>query len=91
MIYLDNAATTRPKPPCVGAAVVEAMNHWGNSGRGAHEEALFAARGIYEVREKIAARRLWERALPIQFLSSAETFSRNSREMHHTAERPTRV
>ena len=55
MIYLDNAATTRPKPPCVGAAVVEAMNHWGNSGRGAHEEALFAARGIYEVREKIAA------------------------------------
>ena len=55
MIYLDNAATTRPKPSCVGTAVVEAMNHWGNSGRGAHEEAIFAARGIYEVREKIAA------------------------------------
>ena len=55
MIYLDNAATTRPKPPCVGAAVVEAMNQWGNSGRGAHEEALSASRGIYEVREKIAA------------------------------------
>lgn len=54
MIYLDNAATTRPKPPGVVEAVVEAMNHWGNSGRGAHEEALSAARAVYALREKLA-------------------------------------
>ena len=54
MIYLDNAATTRPKPPGVAEAVVEAMNHWGNSGRGAHEEALSAARAVYALREKLA-------------------------------------
>lgn len=54
MIYLDNAATTRPKPPGVAEAVVEAMNHWGNSGRGAHEEALSAARTVYALREKLA-------------------------------------
>ena len=54
MIYLDNAATTRPKPPGVAEAVVEAMNHWGNGGRGAHEEALSAARAVYALREKLA-------------------------------------
>lgn len=54
MIYLDNAATTRPKPPGVAEAVAAAMNHWGNSGRGAHEEALSAARTVYALREKLA-------------------------------------
>ena len=33
MIYLDNAATTRPKPPSVAEAVAAAMNDYGNSGR----------------------------------------------------------
>ena len=54
MIYLDNAATTRPKPPGVAEAVAAAMNHWGNGGRGAHEEALSAARAVYALREKLA-------------------------------------
>lgn len=54
MIYLDNAATSRPKPPGVAAAVVEAMEHWGNSGRGTHEEALSAARTIFMTRQKLA-------------------------------------
>ena len=40
MIYLDNAATTRPKPPGVAEAVAAAMNEYGNSGRGTHPEAL---------------------------------------------------
>ena len=44
MIYLDNAATTRPKPPGVAEAVTAAMNEYGNSGRGTHPEALEAAR-----------------------------------------------
>ena len=50
MIYLDNAATTRPKPPGVAEAVVAAMESYGNSGRGVHEEALAASRTVYAVR-----------------------------------------
>ncbi len=54
MIYLDNAATTRPKPPGVAEAVAEAMNAYGNSGRGAHADALSAARAVYGVRQHLA-------------------------------------
>lgn len=55
MIYLDNAATTRSKPPGVARAVLEALSSYGNCGRGGHEGALSAARAVYETREKIAA------------------------------------
>ena len=34
MIYLDNAATTLRKPPCVIDAVVQAMQTMGNSAAG---------------------------------------------------------
>jgi cysteine desulfurase family protein len=54
VIYLDNAATTRPKPPGVAEAVAEAMNAYGNSGRGAHADALSAARAVYGVRQHLA-------------------------------------
>lgn len=54
MIYLDNAATSLPKPPAVIDAVVHAMKHMGNSGRAAHENALDASRLIYEAREAAA-------------------------------------
>ena len=54
MIYLDNAATTRPKPPGVAEAVTAAMLSYGNSGRGTHPEALAAARTVYGLREKLA-------------------------------------
>ena len=55
MIYLDNAATTLRKPPCVIDAVVRAMTTLGNSGRSAHEESLTASRIIYDAREAAAA------------------------------------
>ncbi len=55
MSYLDNAATTRTKPPAVAQAVLEALSSYGNCGRGGHQGALSAARAIYETREKIAA------------------------------------
>ena len=55
MIYLDNAATTLRKPPCVIDAVVRAMTTLGNSGRSAHEESLAASRIIYDAREAAAA------------------------------------
>ena len=55
MIYLDNAATTLQKPPCVAEAVVSAMGTLGNSGRGAHAGSLSAGRTIYHARETLAA------------------------------------
>lgn len=54
MIYLDNAATSNPKPPCVLEAVVEAMKNCGNSGRAIHGQAMQASRTIYEARERLA-------------------------------------
>lgn len=54
MIYLDHAATSCPKPPGVAAAVAEAMETLGNSGRGAHEGALAASRSVYALRESLA-------------------------------------
>ena len=55
MIYLDNAATTVHKPPCVAEAVVNAMGNLGNSGRGVHGTSLTASRVIYDARAALAA------------------------------------
>ena len=55
MIYLDNAATTLHKPPCVTEAVVRAMQSLGNCGRGVHDGSLAAGRTIYGAREALAA------------------------------------
>ncbi len=55
MIYLDNAATTLAKPPCVLDAVMDAMTHMGNAARGVHQNALDAARLLYDTRCRIAA------------------------------------
>ena len=54
MIYLDHAATSCPKPPEVAAAMMDAMNTYGNPSRGAHEAALNALRGLMEARREIA-------------------------------------
>lgn len=55
MIYFDNAATTICKPKCVLEAVSKAMVCFGNSGRGAHQSALNAARSIYDARTVLAS------------------------------------
>lgn len=55
MIYLDNAATSLHRPPCVIDAVAQAMQSMGNSGRGFNGGALGAARIIYDARQKLAA------------------------------------
>ena len=47
MIYLDNAATTIKKPDAVYDAVLDAMKHCGNSGRGMADASLDASRKIY--------------------------------------------
>lgn len=55
MIYLDNAATTFPKPDIVYNKVMEVMINFGaNPGRSGHKLALRAGRGIYDTREKLA-------------------------------------
>ena len=55
MIYLDNAATTYPKPECVYNAIMDCMkNYCANPGRAGHKLAMKAAREIYDTRENIA-------------------------------------
>lgn len=52
--YLDNAATTHPKPEAVYQAMDAYFRQAGNPGRGAHRLALQSARCIYEARLAVA-------------------------------------
>ena len=55
MIYVDNAATSWPKPPGVADAVVRFLNEVGaNPGRSGHRLSIEAARIVSDVREAIA-------------------------------------
>lgn len=54
MLYLDNAATTLQKPPCVGEALLQAMQQAGNAARGVHQASLTASRIVEEAREELA-------------------------------------
>ncbi|MDI6879863.1 MAG: aminotransferase class V-fold PLP-dependent enzyme [Desulfitobacteriaceae bacterium] len=56
MIYLDNAATTWPKPQNVVASMEEALvRKGGNAGRGGHGVAMQMARLIHQTREDLCA------------------------------------
>ena len=55
MIYLDNAATTSPKPFAVRKAVSEAMQLSANPGRSGHDLSLKASEEIYRARKTAAA------------------------------------
>jgi cysteine desulfurase family protein len=55
MIYLDNAATSFPKPPEVTAAIVAALAAPASPGRSGHAAALAAARIIHQARKNLAA------------------------------------
>ncbi len=55
MIYLDNAATSFPKPQQVIRAMTEALQEYGaNPGRGGHQLALKAGRTVEKCRERAA-------------------------------------
>lgn len=55
MIYLDNAATTYPKPPGVLEAVTRFMlETGGNPARSGHRMSVDASRVVYDARERIA-------------------------------------
>src|SRR5665811_2280045 len=54
-IYLDNAASSCPKPSGVVDAVDQCLREWcANPGRSAHRTAVAAARVIFQTREKAA-------------------------------------
>ena len=55
MIYLDNAATSFPKPSSVIRAMTDALQNFGaNPGRGGHQLAIQAGRAVEKCREAAA-------------------------------------
>lgn len=55
MIYLDNAATTFPKPKSVTKSIVDCMTKYcANPGRSSHTMAIEGAKLIFETRELVA-------------------------------------
>ena len=55
MIYLDNAATTFPKPKKVREAMIGALGQYGgNPGRGGHTLAFAASEAVYRCRQTAA-------------------------------------
>lgn len=55
MIYLDNGATSFPKPVSVARAASRAMQCCANPGRGGYEAAMRAAKVVYRCRERAAS------------------------------------
>ena len=54
MIYLDNAATTFPKPECVINEVSKCMRDYcGNPGRGSHSLSMMASEMVFRAREHL--------------------------------------
>lgn len=78
MIYLDNAATTFPKPDCVSEAVVSYLTGIGaNINRGVYTSASEAEQTIYSLRER--ACRLFHFDCPDHVvLTPGNTFSINT-------------
>ena len=55
IVYLDNAATSFPKPRCVLSSVNRYLREsCGNPGRGSHKLAIIASEAVYETRELVA-------------------------------------
>ena len=54
MIYLDNSATSFPKPKNVVDAVNDAILNYGNYGRSSYKMALETTEKVFECRKKIA-------------------------------------
>ena len=56
MIYLDNAATSFPKPQVVIDEMARCMRQYcGNPGRGSHRLAMEAAEKVFECRTSLAS------------------------------------
>lgn len=55
MIYLDNSATSFPKPNCVAYAMLKAQNTCTNPSRGGYKLSENAAKTVFETRKKLAS------------------------------------
>ena len=54
MIYLDNSATTFPKPPSVRKAMIDAVTQYGaNPGRSGHSMSIRASEEIFKCRSRV--------------------------------------
>lgn len=72
MVYLDNAATTFPKPTSVISETYRCIKRYcANHGRSAHSLALKTSEKIYETREKIVSFLNFPRAENLVFSSNA--------------------
>ncbi len=72
MIYLDNAATTFPKPESVYKAMDGCLRGFGaNPGRSGHKLALEAGRSIYKTRELVCKLFNIENPMQVIFTSNA--------------------
>lgn len=55
MIYLDNAATSFPKPDCMIKSIVQCMKYYcGNPGRSGHNLSVITGEKVFETRNKLA-------------------------------------
>ncbi len=90
MIYLDNAATTFPKPKCVYRQLRHCLRYeGGNPGRSSHRAALLAAEEIYEARETLCALLSFPYPERIVFTQNA-TYALNMA-IHALIPRPTHI
>ncbi len=72
MIYLDNAATTFPKPKTVYREVQSCMKKYGaNPGRAGHQLSLKAGRAVYRVRELVSELFHIDNPMQVIFTSNA--------------------
>ncbi len=72
MIYLDNAATSWPKPACTIRAMAQALERCGaNPGRAGHALSLSAGRLVESCREEIAGMLGESDASRVAFMSNA--------------------
>lgn len=55
MYYFDNAATSHPKPPSVGIAVLDAINSLGNASRGAYSLSINASKKLFDARIAVSS------------------------------------
>jgi len=70
MIYLDNAATTWPKPACVAQTMTDyALNVGASPGRASHRLSLAASRVVYDTREALG--RLFGVSDPLRIVFTA--------------------
>lgn len=72
MIYLDNAATSWPKPDCVSAAMERFLReHGANPGRSGHAMSIQAGRVVFDARERVARLFRFDDPLAVAFTKNA--------------------